>query len=511
MNELSKKIPESHESLILVKGDISGIQEFIFNVKSKRAAQSLKGRSFFVKILAEVAIQCLFDKFNVPVEKRREFRISTSGGNFYIKLPSASNPDVLITSTQLSLTKSLRYSGLNLSLNFVELVDSEYCNCLQNLNKKVRESKLKLYAELSIAEFEEIFAPKDKELYTRIDNNEYWIPITERVKSSRYFTISQGNFRQDLKLNQDSIELMGYRCLFHNTQTESQKIQLDNYLESIFPSYIEGKKQGQTIEFEDLARKKGCGAEKLGILKMDVDNLGTNLEKLTSIEEHKSFDEELRKFFNSVLKEIIYSEFENEIYTVTAGGDDSFFVGNWRIILELAEKIQSKFSNYPYFRSKDLTISAGYIIVSPKFPVVRFSQLAENAIQKAKYKYSKGNICIFDEVVSWNLFKETQEFKAILGHGVSSKSKGLLAKARQSAIRGIEDDVVTLKENWEMSYFLRDCDKQDVVEKIRTIIKANLNKSVTIQNSNAINQLNKRAYRLILPIAARLKELEMRN
>lgn len=33
----------------LVKGDISGIQDFIFSVKSEKASKTLKGRSFLCK------------------------------------------------------------------------------------------------------------------------------------------------------------------------------------------------------------------------------------------------------------------------------------------------------------------------------------------------------------------------------------------------------------------------------------------------------------------------------
>jgi CRISPR/Cas system-associated protein Cas10 (large subunit of type III CRISPR-Cas system) len=34
-----------------IKGDVSGIQDFIFNVKSEKAARVLKARSVFVEVL----------------------------------------------------------------------------------------------------------------------------------------------------------------------------------------------------------------------------------------------------------------------------------------------------------------------------------------------------------------------------------------------------------------------------------------------------------------------------
>lgn len=43
-----------------IKGDISGIQDFIFNVKSEKAARVLKARSVFVEVLAHQQL----DKLN---------------------------------------------------------------------------------------------------------------------------------------------------------------------------------------------------------------------------------------------------------------------------------------------------------------------------------------------------------------------------------------------------------------------------------------------------------------
>jgi CRISPR-associated protein Csm1 len=489
-------------NLILVKGDISGIQEFIFSVKSKGAAKSLKGRSFFMKVLTEIAIQHLFDKFGVIESDRSDFRISTSGGNFFLKLPNIAEHEIIIQESQLLISKSLRYSGVNLSLNWVMLDETNYKQCLGELNKKVRESKLKLFSNLNQDDFNELFLPNNKKEFTNIDDNKNWIPITEKLKSSNFFTITKTGWI-DLKVNADSIELIGYKCKFHNNENDPKKNPLSNYLEKIFPI----NDYGQTKEFEELVKLKHEGDQKLGILKMDVDNLGVTLENVESISDHKNFDLKLKEFFNNELRKIVNRDlFIDNIYTVTAGGDDSFFVGHWKKILELATAINTQFMKHPYFKEIGLSISAGYIIVNPKFPVIRFSQLAEDALHKAKYKYEKGNICIFDEVISWEILKEIKHFKVQLAADVTGKSKGLLARARQSAISGIDDDQISLKENWEIAYYLRDHKDKRIVKEIRD----NIIKSSEEKGKNPKEKQLKRSLRLILPIAARLTELEKR-
>ena len=98
----------NNHSNILVKGDISGIQDFIFNVRSKKAANSIKGRSFFIKVLTEIVIQCLFDEFKIDESERPVRRISTSGGNFFIILPELNDSTNIINSTQILISKSLK-------------------------------------------------------------------------------------------------------------------------------------------------------------------------------------------------------------------------------------------------------------------------------------------------------------------------------------------------------------------------------------------------------------------
>jgi len=66
---------------------------------------------------------------------------------------------------------------------------------------------------------------------------------------------------------------------------------------------------------------------KLGILAMDVDNLGAAIENVKSPNDHKAFDKQLQEFFNQKLRQIISGRFNNQVYTVTAGGDDSYDKG----------------------------------------------------------------------------------------------------------------------------------------------------------------------------------------
>lgn len=86
------KLPETKESLLsesenrfaLLVGDFSGIQKFIYQLSSKGAAKTLKGRSFYLNLLQDAVItqiQSIFEVEDAHV-------LMASGGRFQILLPN---------------------------------------------------------------------------------------------------------------------------------------------------------------------------------------------------------------------------------------------------------------------------------------------------------------------------------------------------------------------------------------------------------------------------------------
>ena len=47
------QLGKDHFPVLLFCGDVSGIQSFIYNISNKSAMKSLKGRSFYIQLLAE--------------------------------------------------------------------------------------------------------------------------------------------------------------------------------------------------------------------------------------------------------------------------------------------------------------------------------------------------------------------------------------------------------------------------------------------------------------------------
>lgn len=80
------KITEAHFPLRLWCVDFSGIQKFIYDISSKSAAKSLKGRSFYLQLLLDGIADAILNAPNVNATQSN--LIYSSGGKFFLLLPN---------------------------------------------------------------------------------------------------------------------------------------------------------------------------------------------------------------------------------------------------------------------------------------------------------------------------------------------------------------------------------------------------------------------------------------
>lgn len=88
---------------LLVSGDFSGIQEFIYTVSGKGAMKSLRGRSFFLEIMTENIIDELLNLF----ELSRTNLIYSGGGHFYVLLPNLEQASPKIAAFKEQINRQL--------------------------------------------------------------------------------------------------------------------------------------------------------------------------------------------------------------------------------------------------------------------------------------------------------------------------------------------------------------------------------------------------------------------
>ncbi|MEO1627804.1 MAG: hypothetical protein AAFV25_21830 [Bacteroidota bacterium] len=513
----------------LIKGDLSGIQAFIFNVQSDTAAQSLKGRSFFLKILCRLVMHRLFEATaTTQADDQQQAQLSTAGGNFILRLPLEAPP--AIDQIQRSFNQALAYTDLSLVLACLPQSD-DFIEDKRQLDRQIRQRKHRLFAN----DWEQ-FEPFDRTFFTEVNRNgsrkkgkkdkakNTWKAITENLLHCTHFQIHAHPQAKTLRISGGQLFLAGYSISFGHIG-----IPFSDGLEANIPTY-----QGRIRTFEELAifggpkRDGRAGIHKLGILKLDADDLGQCIHQLSTVDQHRRFDKALQVFFNRQLRELMsHPTYDQKIYVVTAGGDDSFFVGKWNTLLQLALDIQHAFAKtFGQDRPDDspaprpISLSAALIIVDPKFPVLRFAQLAEDALRHAKSVPGKGNIHLLGELVRWRFLhgkiSELRErFNRFAKHLLTS---GLLAKARHTSLRVLDQEGLNLSDYWKLNYYMRNFNEPSRRAYNRPMDQRYSGARILADYRRCLDQsrretqpLLQRNWRLIFPLAARLAEFDQRK
>ena len=150
---------------------------------------------------------------------------------------------------------------------------------------------------------------------------------------------------------------------------------------------------GYTIRtFDELAGRdnEDVKLKRLGILRMDVDNLGQLFisgfaEGQRVFARYATLSRTLDFFFKGYLN-TIWSEnerFRSSTFILYSGGDDLFIVGKWDVVIELAARIRQEFGRYTG-QHPGLGLSGGVAVVGARFPIAKAAGLAAEAEKRAK-------------------------------------------------------------------------------------------------------------------------------
>jgi CRISPR-associated protein Csm1 len=104
---------------LLFCGDLSGIQDYIYNIYSKEARKSLKGRSFYLELLTKTIVIHILDKLNLfPANE-----IYSSGGKFYLLLPNIDEVKSKLNDIEKEIQKQLlneKSGNLYVCMDYIE-------------------------------------------------------------------------------------------------------------------------------------------------------------------------------------------------------------------------------------------------------------------------------------------------------------------------------------------------------------------------------------------------------
>ncbi|NLU52752.1 MAG: type III-A CRISPR-associated protein Cas10/Csm1 [Clostridiaceae bacterium] len=570
--ELTLMDNNTNSHFMLINGDISGIQDFIFNMPSKGAAKSLKGHSVYIALVTDAITRYLIKELRL----KEANVLYNGGGNFYILAPKSCEEKFLTLRTKISEILLKSHQGtLYLALDYILLSPSDFSAFnvqWERVKQKVNVYKNKKWSEIGLQEhYADIFGPKG----TGAQENEHcklcgtekgerrieyvpdseksyctlcksYIDLTDKLKDADYLVIKEVIADNEHTVNEyiDVFRAFGFDYSFINRKNVNEDdfksaflINDTSFLESGCQGFIMGayrlpfneNGKGQ-LTFKEIS-EKSKGDPKIALLKLDVDNLGNlffkGLGKNSTISRVTALSRMLALYFEGYINYLIEkNNWQQYLYVVFSGGDDTFIVGAWDKVLDFVQEFYNKFREFTCYHHR-ITFSAGIGVFRYDFPVIMSSRLVEEALENAKgyvesgeVTPSKNKISLFGEIFNWSEFAAVREFKSLLceimNKHYSKKNKesagrSFLYKIWKSTLgfkRILQDSLNGKVDNirfWRLAYYLKDIardDSEKLINKYKEIVLNNLfSKSAERQIKNI----------MVVPAAVKWAQMETRN
>lgn len=570
------------QPVLLLGGDLSSIQKFIYNIASRKAAVSLKGRSFYLQLLIDSIIQRIIQ--HPDIKATLGHVVYSSGGKFYMLLPNTEKVKSAIKGLKGSIEQELweqHHGQLVVNMDYVpfaynvggsgidfENQKSQEIGLLwKALAEKLTSQKNQKFKNVLLNKYEDFFDvqevggnvkvcavtgiesdkcvainPKEKEeertyvlkkvkeqadlgktlkdadyivTYRSDDSNKY---MKNRVKIDIHSAGIHNYLFDQLELTDADAD---FRRITSADTCRVKRINNTDFLAAplkgngcsygfqFYGGNKQAQKEGRDKTFEELADKSY-----LGVLRMDVDNLGSIFikglpDKDKSFSAYSTLSFMLDYFFSGYLN-TIREKYKDDVNILYSGGDDVFAVGRWDKLIEFAADIRKDFAKF--VGREDISISGGIAIVGDKFPIAKAAELAGEAEHNAKSNSeAKNAFNLFGETISWKddfgyVEQYKREFvslinKEYLSRGILHKIKiyALMIKDNKEKVkRGKREDMSYL---WHTAYYLS-----------RYMESHKKNQCVYdfCKNLRDKELLNIRKYEL-MAVAARWAELELKE
>ncbi len=518
--EQSGEQPET--PFLLIGADLSGIQSYIYQIVSKYAGRNLKGRSFYLRLLSDAVVRYL-------LRELRLFQanvVYNSGGGFYLIAPNTSRVRERLEQATQQIEQHLfraHHTSLFVAIDSIPLSEAALLHQGEHLGevwgrlfeKRDRKKACKFARQIT-QDYDRFFSPSLSGGDTGRDTvtGEEFLPgetplaegDLEGLKKSTRDQIRLGKAlrrseimvvcEEELPYAKDNILVhpagLGfyYYFLSHSElaeATEKLKGSADRVsvitlngpegnCEFISASRGTGHIYGLEFyggnEFNDQTFDEMCrNPEKfsrMGVLRMDVDNLGhifrtgiaperATLSRYAALS--RSFDYFFSGYLNTIRREVS----KERSFIVYSGGDDLFVVGRWDIVLEMASRIQQDFRRFAC-GNPAFSLSGGVAILPPKYPIMKGAEESGREEKRAKAHRCRGAaknaLSFLNTPLNWEMeypvVAQLKEQLVVLLRGEEVLPRSFVSKilshAANADIR--EHRICNVKTYWMVAYDL---------------------------------------------------------
>ncbi len=487
---------EADEYWYLLTGDLSGIQDFVYELTSKGATRGLRGRSFYIFLVAEAIAHSICRAEGLPPCNV----LFSGGGHFHLLLPASARERMPIYQQQVEeILFSAHHGSLSLVLAGAGLSCADFLNT-ERFGQRwklagdgLQTGKKQKFLRLLRQEPQSILGPyydgqqicsvcggKGREAEEKCSFCQSFENLGESMtRNSHYLLFYEIELQQKASIRSvdDVLAAFGWRVRFSRDAdpnalvaaincriTEQEESNFSFWMANITPR----TDHGTIATFDDLARRSQ-GYQTWGVLRGDVDNLGRvfseGLGANRSIARVASLSREISFFFSRMLNDIC-NQYAQQIYVIYAGGDDFFLVGSWNVLPLVAADIRREFERYSGY-NPNLTLSCA-ISQAPavRYPLFKVAQDAgEDLDDRAKSSrnvqgqpHSKDSIVFLGELLTWQELEETRKIKELIVKAIREEgcSKALLQIIYSGYIEQVAFDrgSYPLNRIWHLAYNL---------------------------------------------------------
>ena len=508
-DDLDSYLRQSDEKRLctLLKGDISGIQKFLYQIQSEGASRELRGRSFYLQLLTEAIALWILRRFNLPITNL----LLASGGHFYLLLPyreAREQIDALRAEIAEKLwcahreELSVVLAGIPVrAKNFDHDPRKEPTNESQTFSEKwkdvseeITRRKQTKWRELSKETmFDLFFTPCNEQ-----EMEDYGFPELGRELRDAQYLLAFEIPEQPISDKPDWHEVIsGFGLDVHlvnkpedkpplpaeATRATVYRLDSTNFLSDeilgsfrwdnlpvsydfrLLPQVIPHRPDGDEVgDFDQLANASE-GVKWLGVLRMDVDNLGAlfqnGLGDSATISRMSTLSESVRLFFEGYIPKLCRDYNANRttdiLELIYAGGDDLFLVGGWSALPQIAHQIRDEFR--AFVGGEHVTLSGGIAIEHKKYPLYQLASDAGDALDDGakRLRTEKDALSFLQKPMAWEDFNRVDGWHKRLLTSVSGEK--LLPSSFLTRLSGIYHLYESDKENqrkwaWRLIYHL---------------------------------------------------------
>jgi len=437
----------SKNPFLLIGADFSGIQSYIYQIVSKYAGKNLKGRSFYLRLLSDAVVRFMLKRLHLF----RANVIYNSGGGFYLLAPNTLFVREELTKVICEIEEhffKVHRTALYVAIDSVEVSkevlmhkgNKSLGDIWADLFDKRDKKKQSKFADIIESNYSTFFSPVMKggeakrdiitgqeigldEQAKKFGNSEHYISqlneqqieLGKVLRETKYIVVSE----IELPYWQNDVmhitpANLGFHYYFLKgndlekraeqlkaTADESSVITLNgdesecNFIKgaldginNIYGLDFYGGNRYGGYTFEEMCNSGESAFSRLGVLRMDVDNLGKifqsgiKAEKAT-LSRYSALSRSIDYFFSGYLNTICDEISRDKSFIVYSGGDDVFIVGSWDVMIAVAERVHRDFSDFTC-HNPAFSISGGIAIVSPTFPIMKAASMSADEESRAK-------------------------------------------------------------------------------------------------------------------------------